>query len=64
MPERIFKEGDVVIRTVGGPLMTVEAGTKTDGFVRCIWFDVDGRVQRDCFAGHTLNRWRLDTEGI
>ncbi len=63
MSERTFKEGDVVSRSIGGPLMTVEA-TRHDDLIACVWFDVDGRVQRDRFASHTLNRWRLDTEGI
>jgi uncharacterized protein YodC (DUF2158 family) len=51
-----FNEGDVVNRIIGGPLMTVEK-LRTDQFVATVWFDTDGRVQRDCFAPHTLQKW-------
>ena len=55
-----FKEGDVVSRKIGGPLMTVEE-TRMDGFVAVVWFDTAGTVQRDAFAPVTLNRWRLES---
>lgn len=51
-----FKEGDVVSRITGGPLMTVEE-TRTDQFVATVWFDINGVVHRDCFAPVTLQKW-------
>lgn len=54
----IFKEGDVVSRKTGGPLMTVEE-TRVDGFIATVWFDVGAQVQRDCFAPQTLLKWCL-----
>lgn len=56
-----FKEGDVVNRKIGGPLMTVE-DTRQDEFVATIWFDTGGHVQRDCFAPVTLQKWQLVPE--
>ena len=52
-----FAEGDIVSRKVGGPLMTVEA-SRTDKFIQCVWLD-GAHVQRDAFAPHTLNKWKL-----
>lgn len=57
-----FKEGDVVSRIIGGPLMTVE-DTRTDEFVATIWFDGDGHVHRDCFAASTLQKWVRAPDG-
>jgi uncharacterized protein YodC (DUF2158 family) len=53
-----FKEGDVVSRKIGGPLMTVEE-RRHDDLVCVVWIDADGHVQRDVFAQQTLNKWRL-----
>lgn len=56
-----FVEGDVVSRKIGGPLMTVE-DVRSDEFVSVVWFDVDGRVQRDAFDPVTLQKWQAATE--
>lgn len=56
-----FKEGDVVSRRTGGPLMTVE-DSRSDDLVATVWFDVDGHVCRDCFALNTLQKWQLVEE--
>lgn len=52
-----FKEGDVVSRKIGGPLMTVE-DTREDQFVAVVWFDADGHVHRDVFAPIILQKWQ------
>lgn len=51
-----FKEGDVVSRLTGGPLMTVEE-TRNDHFISTVWFDSVGVLHRDCFAPVTLQKW-------
>lgn len=53
-----FKEGDVVTRKTGGPLMTVEEIHPNDSFVRVVWFDLEQHVHRDAFAGVTLQKWQ------
>lgn len=56
-----FDEGDVVSRKTGGPMMTVEK-IRSDDLLATVWFDVDGRVQRDAFAPNTLLKWQLVSE--
>ena len=56
-----FREGDVVSRKIGGPLMTVEE-IRSDELVSVCWFDLEGHVQRDAFAAHTLLKWQLVSE--
>lgn len=56
-----FAEGDVVSRKIGGPLMTVE-DSRSDSFIAVVWFDIEGRVQRDSFAPTTLHKWQLVKE--
>ncbi|OAF05450.1 hypothetical protein AYJ54_00660 [Bradyrhizobium centrolobii] len=53
-----FREGDVVSRKAGGPLMTVE-DVRADSLVAVVWFDADAHVQRDVFAPNTLHKWKL-----
>lgn len=55
----IFKEGDVVNRITGGPLMTVEETPEKSDFVACVWFNNNGEAQRDAFAACTLRKWIL-----
>lgn len=54
-----FKEGDIVNRIIGGPLMTVEMfdETRRDDLVSCVWFNISGEAQRDTFAACTLRKW-------
>jgi uncharacterized protein YodC (DUF2158 family) len=53
-----FKEGDVVTKKTGGPMMTVEE-IRTDHFVSAQWFDHEGHIQRDAFVSSTLLKWKL-----
>lgn len=54
---KTFKEGDVVSRRTGGPLMTVE-DIRIDRLVCVVWFDAQGHVGREAFAPETLTKWK------
>ena len=44
-----FKPGDVVQLNSGGPRMTVVA-VQSDGTLRCVWFQEDGKQDNGVFA--------------
>lgn len=52
MPDEKFEPGDVVVLRGGGPMMTVV--TQHGEGVFCLWFDVNGHLQRDTFKAVTL----------
>jgi uncharacterized protein YodC (DUF2158 family) len=52
MSEQTFQPGCCVTLVSGGPLMTVEA-TGGNG-VGCVWFDAEGKLNRDWFPPQTL----------
>jgi uncharacterized protein YodC (DUF2158 family) len=52
MSEQAFQSGCCVTLVSGGPLMTVET-TGSNG-VLCVWFDAEGKLNRDWFPPRCL----------